>query len=94
MTPPADEFEFARYVRGVMSMHPEWSGTCASAMQAGISDALSQSHHDKTEWEAIAVNAMHGRIFNSNKKWLADKIEAISSRGALRWDAVLERLRE
>ena len=92
MTP--EEFAFAAYVRTALSGNPEWAGTCATAMQAGIVDALDQSRHDKTEWEAIAVNAMHGRLFNSNKKWLADKIEALSPRAALRWDSVLERLRK
>lgn len=89
-----EEGEFYIKLRDDISRHPDWLLSAMQAIQSGMSQRLAEEQHKKAEWEAIAFNAMEGRIFKSNKKWLAQKIDRLRASAFFKWDKMIEKLEE
>lgn len=87
------EIEFYNAVRAVIQREPELHRVAMAALTDGMLHAIHEARHDRSEWEAVAMNAMHTRLFKNNRGWLADKIAALNGRASMRWDSTIEKLR-
>lgn len=89
-----EEMEFLDNLRQTMKEHPDWLGSAMNAIQSGIKGRINQEVDNAKEWETVAINAIEGRLFNSNKNWIRQKIEAMETRAFFRWSHIIERMKK
>jgi hypothetical protein len=89
-----EEIQFYKNLRKDIAQNPEWMASALQAIHQGVEDRLKQEVHMRVEWETVALNAMETRLFNTNKGWLSNKIEALKDKASFRWDHIIERLRK
>lgn len=89
-----EEGEFYSALKQAISKHPDWLLSAMQAIQSGMEQRLREEQHQRTEWETIAFNAMEARIFKSNKRWLAQKIDRLHASAFFKWDSIIERLQK
>jgi hypothetical protein len=87
------EIEFYNAVRAVIQREPQMHRVAMAALTDGMLHVVDQARHDSSEWETVAMNAMHTRLFKNNRGWLADKIAGLNGRASMRWDDIIERLK-
>lgn len=88
-----EELEFYNIVRLSVQRNQSLYRVAMAALADGVNVAIDAAQYDRAAWETVAMNAMHTRLFKSNKGWLADKIEALNDRASMRWDSIIEKLR-
>ena len=88
-----EELEFYNIVRLSIQRNPEMHRVAMAALTDGMVHAIHEARRDRSEWETVAMNAMHARLFKHNRGWLADKIAGLNGRASMRWDGIIERMR-
>jgi hypothetical protein len=89
-----DEVEIYNQIRKWVIENPSSIGIVTLAITTGLRDYANEARKERSDWEIIACMAMDRRLFNSNEKFLADKIEAMKSTNTIRWDHTVELLRK
>ena len=88
-----EKFEFYTYVSNTIKKDPDAFNWAVQGITDGIKAAIKQAKDDQVDWEIVAFAAMEKRYLDGNILFIADKIENIKSRGHLKWDWFLEKLK-
>jgi len=53
-----------------------------------------QEREQRCEWETIAITALDWRLFKSNKKSIAQRIQALQKTNCLNWTTFLKKMQK
>jgi hypothetical protein len=88
-----EEMELYATIRAKIEASPRMLEIAIRALTDGIESDRRKAREDQCEWEVVALTAMHTRLFKGQELSLADRIEKLVPRAAMRWDNVLNKLR-
>lgn len=66
-----DQELFEALVTDTIKKKPQWMAPTIIAMQRGIAEALSEAKRQRSDLETIAFMALHDKLFDDNKKYIA-----------------------
>jgi len=88
-----DELEFLREV-AERSTDPIMMRSIINSAIGGCERYAKEVRHHAVDMEVVASMAMNTRLFKSNEKFIADKLEKWKHMNGLRWDDHIKKLRE
>jgi hypothetical protein len=86
--------EIYRTVHQWVMENPSSIGIITRAIADGAKDYAESTRKERVEWEIIASMVMEKRLFDGNENFLAEKIESMKETNSIKWDHMIEKLRE
>lgn len=89
-----EHLKFYNLVKQTVAADPDMAEYAITGLVDGLRRAAAQARKDQCDWEAVAMTALHGRMYNSGKGDLADRIERLAPRAAFDWSEVVSKMKK